>query len=380
MTRADHAARPTRRRGAAMLRDRWSLVRQQWHLSSLWTAIWLSALIYVPLLDPTSGPLQYVVGVAVIAVFVPFSLLVEAEGGVLARRAPAITTVLAVLATPLNAGANILLVYAAGLAGSALSRRAVLRWQAGLTLLLLGMALVSHIEMPWRLFTFGPSLVLIWIIGFIAHEQAAHARATRFRNAQVEHLATLSDRERIARDLHDLLGQTLTGIVVRSQLAQRLARSDAEAGIAEMAQVERAARAALAEVRETVSGWRQVDIDDELGVAGDALAAAGVELSVAREPELVFTPSAETALGLALREAVTNVVRHAHASRCTVALRQVDGRVVLEVADDGVGGDAPEGNGMIGMRERIAAIGGEVQRRTREGRAVTVVVPSAVAT
>lgn len=164
----------------------------------------------------------------------------------------------------------------------------------------------------------------------------------------------------------------------RGQLAQRLARVDAEARLAEMDEVERIARQALAEVRATVSGWRQVDLGDEVTVARDALAAAGVTLTVARDPGIALSPSAETALGLALREAVTNVVRHAGARTCTVALRRTDRRIVLEVTDDGVGGDALDGNGLTGMRERIAALGGEVQRRTRDGSALTVAVPAVV--
>jgi two-component system sensor histidine kinase DesK len=101
---------------------------------------------------------------------------------------------------------------------------------------------------------------------------------------------------------------------------------------------------------------------------------------VARDPDLVLTPSAESALGLALREAVTNIVRHAHAGTCTVALRRVADRVELEIADDGVGGDQRDGNGLTGMRERIAALGGEVRRSGRGGTALTAAVPTAVAT
>jgi two-component system, NarL family, sensor histidine kinase DesK len=352
----------------------------RWPAATWWTLIWLSALLYQPALDPTSGPLQYLVGVVVIVVFVGFYLYVERHDGRLHRWAPAITTALALAATPLNGGANVLLVYAAAFAGSWVSRPQAIRWFAGLTVLVVGLALVSPIEMPWRLFTFVPTLVLIWTIGTITLTHAEEARAQRFRGAQVEHLATLSERERIARDLHDLLGQTLTGIVVRSQLAQRLTRADAEAGIAEMAEIERVARAALAEVRDTVSGWRQVILDDELASAHSALAAAGVGLTVARDPDLVLTPSAESALGLALREAVTNVVRHAHATRCTIALRRAGDRVELEIADDGVGGDEREGNGLAGMRERIAALGGEVRRLARGGTALVIAVPTAVAT
>jgi two-component system sensor histidine kinase DesK len=285
-----------------------------------------------------------------------------------------------VLVTPVNAGAAILLVYAAALAGSFRPRREALGWFVGLTALGVLFTALSAIPLPFRFFAFGPALVLIWVIGLICLDATAERRAATFRHAQVEHLATVAERERIARDLHDLLGQTLTGIVVRAQLAQRLAAADPAAGIAEMAAVEQAARAALSEVRATVSGWRHIEIDAELAAATDALGAAGVELSVVRDPGLVLTPSAETALGLALREAITNVVRHSRATRCTVHLTGTGEQVMLRVTDDGVGGGTPDGNGLSGMRERIAALGGEVHRAGHHGTSLLVSVPAAVAT
>jgi len=372
------ARRTTSGWGAAAVRRWWEDSPRRWPTSGLWSLIWLSAVLYVPAFDPTSGPVPYLVGAAIIVIFVPFYLAVNLRPGPFRRWSPAFATVLALVTFPLDAGSSILLVYAAGFAGSHRPRRVAVWWLAGLSVLVVALTVVSTIPLPWRFWTFGPTLVLIWVIGMITVEAADEERRAARRHAQVQHLATLSERERISRDLHDLLGQTLTGIVVRAQLAQRLARVDAEAGLAEMAEVERIARQALAEVRATVSGWRQVDLGDEVTVARDALAAAGVTLTVARDPGIALSPSAETALGLALREAVTNVVRHAGARSCTVALRRTDRRIVLEVTDDGVGGDALDGNGLTGMRERIAALGGEVQRRTRDGSALTVAVPAVV--
>jgi two-component system sensor histidine kinase DesK len=335
---------------------------------------------FQPLYDDRNRLLQWTVALAVVVVFLPIYVLVHRAPGPVRHWAPVVTTVLGALAAPLNSGATVLFVYAAAFAAAGRTRRTALLWLAGLTAIVIVLVLLSSVPMPWRLWAFAPSLVLVWVVGLVTVEEMEEDRANRIHNARVEHLATLSERERISRDLHDLLGQTLTGIVVRSQLAQRLTRADAEAGIAEMAEVEQAARAALTEVRATVSGWRQVDLDDELAVSRNALTAAGVMMEVSREPGLVLTPSAETALGLALREAVTNVVRHANARHCSVALHRVGGQVVLEVADDGVGGEAPDGNGLTGMRERIAALGGEVQRLAGGGTALTVAVPAAVAT
>jgi two-component system sensor histidine kinase DesK len=312
-------------------------------------------------------------------VYVAFYLAVDLRPSPLRDHADWITVLVAVLVMPVNAGGAVLLVYAAGLAGAFRPRRVALRWMAGLTALLVVFTAISAIPLPWRLWAFGPYVVLVWLVGLMSMEGTAEGRAAAIRNAQVEHLATVAERERISRDLHDLLGQTLTGIVVRAQLAQRLAEADPPASRVEMAAVEQAARDALTEVRATVSGWRQVDVATELAAAREALCAAGVERVVQRDPDLVLTPSAETAIGLALREGVTNVVRHAHATRCTVGLRTEDDRVALEIADDGVGGGRA-GNGLLGMSERIAALGGQVRRSGQHGTSLRVTVPRAVAT
>ncbi len=370
--------RPTRGWDAAALRAWWADSPQRWSPTTWWTLAWLSSLLYAPLFYPE--PLAaLVLGAVVTVLFAGFYLAVYLRPGPLRNWSEVVTTVVAVAVTPVNAGAAILLVYAAGFAGGFRPRRVALRWFAGLTALLVVLAAVSPIPFPWRLWAFGPSLVLIWVIGLITMESAAEERAAQVRNAQVEHLATVAERERISRDLHDLLGHTLTGIVVRSQLAQRLATADPRAAVTEMATVEKAARDALSEVRATVTGWRQVDLAAELTAASDALTAAGVRLTVTRDPDLVLTPSAESALGLALREAVTNVVRHSRATRCAVVLSNDGQQVVLEVSDDGVGGGR-DGTGLTGMRERIAALGGEVRRAVHGGTSLVVTVPRAVAT
>jgi two-component system sensor histidine kinase DesK len=144
-----------------------------------------------------------------------------------------------------------------------------------------------------------------------------------------------------------------------------------------MEEVERISREALAEVRSAVSGYRSGDLAAELSRARVALATAGVELTVSA-PRLGLSPlpqEIESAVALALREAVTNVIRHARASACEVRLAAENGRLVLEVQDDGCGGGFAEGAGLAGMRERIAALGGAVERRTAGGTRLSVAVP-----
>jgi two-component system sensor histidine kinase DesK len=376
---AERTRRPTRRWGAAV-RAWWDGSPKRWSRFTPATLIWLVFLPLTPLYDETRSWWAIPLGVAVMVLYAVFYLVVDLRPSPLRGHADWISTVLALLVIPANAGGAVLLVYAAGLAGAFRTRRVALRWMVGLTALIVLLTAVSTIPLPWRFFAFGPYLVLVWLVGLMSAEGMAAGRAAAIRNAQVEHLATVAERERISRDLHDLLGQTLTGIVVRSQLAQRLVVADPQAGRAEMAAVEQAAREALTEVRATVSGWRQVDIGTEVAAARDALDAAGVELVVERDPDLVLTPSAETALALALREGVTNVVRHAQARRCTIALRCTGDRVALEIVDDGTGGGGRDGTGLTGMRERIAALGGEVRRATHPGTALSITVPRAVAT
>ncbi|MBW0115614.1 sensor histidine kinase [Pseudonocardia abyssalis] len=348
-------------------------MKREW--GSIWYLLFLGYLFLQPAFDPEAGVSSWAVAGGSALLYVLFTLYASPAG----HWSPALVAGLGVLVVPVNVGGTVFFVYAAAYAGMLLPRRAATLWLGGLTALVGASALVSSAPAPYLFLSIAPPLVSLWIVGLGTMEEADQRRATaelRVDNARIEHLATLSERERISRDLHDLLGQTLTGIVVRAQLAQRLPGADATA---EMAVVETMARDALTEVRATVSGWRQVSVDDEITVARDALAAAGVELVVTRDDDLVLVPSAESALALALREAVTNVVRHADARRCTVALRSVDGRVELEVADDGVGGGTRDGNGLSGMRERIAALGGTVQRPARAGTALVVALPAVVA-
>ncbi len=365
---------------AARLRSWWAGSPKRWPAVDLWALVWLSSLVYALFFDPGATVLLWVLSVLLMLGYAAFHLVVTLRPSRLRRWAPWLATAIAVAFTPFNAGAAILLVYAAAVVGSFHPRRVAMRWFVAMTVLCGVFIALSTIPLPWRFAALGPPLVLIWVIGLICVESAADMRSSQLHQAQVEHLATVAERERISRDLHDLLGQTLTGIVVRSQLAQRLVALDPPAGIAEMAAVEKAAREALSEVRATVSGLRHVDLDAELTVARDALTAAGVDLIVQRDPDLVLTPSAETALGLALREAITNVVRHARATRCVVHLRGVGEQVSLDVSDDGVGSAAPDGTGLTGMRERIGALGGDVRRNGHGGTSLLVTVPRAVAT
>ncbi len=185
----------------------------------------------------------------------------------------------------------------------------------------------------------------------------------------------MAERERIARDLHDVLGHTLSLIILKSELASKLADRDPQRARQEIRDVERISREALSEVRQAVRGYR-AGLQHELDGAAEMLRAASIVLTTQLDP-IPLAPAQEAILALALREAVTNVVRHADAKRCTIGLGRTGDEIRLFVSDDGRGGTREDGAGVTGMRERIAALGGSVIRDGSRGTTLTVTLPLA---
>jgi two-component system sensor histidine kinase DesK len=194
--------------------------------------------------------------------------------------------------------------------------------------------------------------------------------------AEVEHLAKVAERERIARDLHDVLGHTLSIIILKSELAGKLIDRDPARAKAEMADVEQTSRAALADVRSTIRGYRAHSLEAEIKQAKSVLETAGVNVQ-AESAQVPLSPAQESVVALMLREAVTNVVRHADARNCQLRLARIDGTCLLEIADDGRGGTQIEGNGLRGMRERVEALGGTLRRETASGTRLSIEFPVA---
>jgi two-component system sensor histidine kinase DesK len=183
---------------------------------------------------------------------------------------------------------------------------------------------------------------------FGEREQLAHA-------ARGEH-AIVAERERVARDVHDVLGHSLTALSLKAELAARLIDLDPARAKEELESIQATARQALAEVRATVGGLRAGNLEVELAAAPRVLADAGVTTRL--EGSVADTdPRHRTLLAWVLREAVTNVVRHARARSVVIELGP-DG---IAVTDDGAGCDGPEGNGLRGMRERVTAAGGTLR-------------------
>ncbi|HJV41836.1 sensor histidine kinase [Caulobacter sp.] len=256
-----------------------------------------------------------------------------------------------------NVGWSVYTIYAMSFAARLPSRRMAVRTMVGLEVVLLAMGPL-YMNYNWPVWLSG--VLFGGITGFAGLMQADIERKNQelaLAHEEVRALATTAERERISRDLHDLLGHTLTLVAVKAELAARLVSRDAEAAEREMQSVATAAREALAEVRTAVVGMKGASLAFELDKARQALAAANVSAEISA-PAADSHPGAEAVLAMALREAVTNVIRHAGASRCEIRLDASPSALTLSIVDDGAGGRLIEGSGVKGMRARLAAIGG----------------------
>jgi two-component system sensor histidine kinase DesK len=169
-----------------------------------------------------------------------------------------------------------------------------------------------------------------------ANQQLSQARE------QIARLAVGEERVRFARDLHDLLGHSLSVIALKSELAGRLLKSSPGLAAHEVEDIEKVARDALREVREAVAGYRQPTLAAELAGAHEALTAAGIEDHLDQD-HAPLPPAVEAVLAWTVREGVTNVMRHSQAKRCAIRVTNQDGRATVEVVDDGRGGTLTAG-------------------------------------
>lgn len=341
-----------------------------------WTPyVWLIYLSFF-LVDPIAGRTsagEWLATAAVVAVFLPLYFWGFWLRGRRALIPAGLILLLGVVSAPWNFGGSVFFVYAAASLAHAVPAREARWW----LLLVLGIVLAEWqlAGLPW-LFPLVAGVLSVMIGGINVHDAEVRRRdeALRRSQAEVERLAQVAERERIGRDLHDLLGHTLSLITLKAELAARLLERDPVAAGREVREVEAISRRALSEVRQAVLGYRAEGLAAEIERAGSALAAAGIECRRDVSP-LALDADTDRTLAFALREATTNVLRHAAARSCAISLAAEEQAVRLEVADDGRGGASPDGAGLAGMRERVALLGGRVERDGGDGTRLTVIVP-----
>lgn len=337
----------------------------------IWLVYLLNLFVYLPFLS--AGRTTWVLSVISVVAFLPLYFLGYWVGGRRLLGIIALITLIGVLLAPVNAGASVYFIYAAAFAGEIPRLRHAVGIVAALVLFIAVETLVFHLGAYFWI----PGILFTIIIGAVDIHFAERRRENsklRMAHEEVERMAQIAERERISRDLHDVLGHTLSVIVLKSELASKLADKDPQRAAQEIRDVERISREALTQVRSTVRGYQSRGLMAEVDQAKTALRAAGVEVHCDLSSALL-SPAHEGVLALALREAVTNVIRHAGASSCNLSLSRMNGSCRLEIADNGNGKLGPEGVGLSGMRTRVEALGGTLARKTDSGTRLIITLP-----
>ena len=339
--------------------------------------IWMAYSVFF-FIDPIMrGQLRYwLICIAIYAIFVAIYVGYMRTRSVRQRYVLlAAFYVLGLVSIPINSGSSAFFIYSAAFLPFVV--RSVPTVVAIMVAQCLGIAiqaLLIHLD-P---ITLAVSVFFTVVVGtsniFVAQQKRSQHKLKR-AHEEIEQLAALAERERIARDLHDVLGHTLSVIVLKSELAGRLVERDPERAHQEIAEVEKTARTALKEVREAIGGYRSQGLAAEVEMARNTLQTAGVALACeSAVPKL--TAAEETVLCLALREAVTNIVRHAHATQCRMRFATTEDRFhSLRVEDDGPNPIKQEGNGLRGMRERVQSLGGRFSISSEHGTTLLVELP-----
>ena len=235
-----------------------------------------------------------------------------------------------------------------------------------------------------------PFVIIIWVSVILLpfniynrKKQGQLEEQLEDANKRIAELVKQEERQRIARDLHDTLGQKLSLIGLKSDLARKLIYKDPEQARSELKDVQQTARTALNEVRKMVSQMRGVRLKEEIIRIKQMLQAAQIDLIA--EEELTLTnvsPFLENLLSMCLKEAVTNVVKHSKACTCRIAIRQSWNEIWITVQDDGIGivesQDLAKGNGLLGMKERLEFVNGSLEICSEKGTALIMKVPNIV--
>ncbi|MDP9107717.1 MAG: sensor histidine kinase [Pseudomonadota bacterium] len=316
-----------------------------------------------PYLDERPTPADLALAVAVIFVFLLLYFRSYWLVGIARWTNALAMTALGAMTAPINPGAAVFFIYSAcASAGFERAGEGAALIAANVVFGLITAA-VLHLSTS---FMVGVVLFPIVIGGSALYSsQIGRARSRLLRKQdEVEYLSKIAERERIARDMHDVLGHSLSVVVLKSELAQRLLATDPVRAAQELHDIEHAARQALAQVRETISGYRSAGWPAELMQARKLLTQAGIAFELDRASTSITVPlpaELENVLSLALREAVTNILRHAGATRCRVALHCERTEWRCQIDDDGVGlSTLRPGSGLTGMRERVEGLGGQL--------------------
>ena len=281
----------------------------------------------------------------------------------------------AALITPVNPGSISMFAYAGFFIGFAYALPRYLLLMALLIALLVVLELTLTIH--WHLFLLMgvPIVLAVSFLGRAEQAKHKHRLAEQQSEDEIKQLATMVERERIARDLHDILGHTLSSIILKADLAHKLlAHQQSDAAQQQLTELSQIAREALSQVRQSVSGYKHQGLAAEVSKLLARLRDAGFQAVLTGEiPQLAGRQ--ETALILVLTELVTNVIRHSNGDRCWLSFVPQGHDMTVCLRDNGKAGEIKEGNGITGLRERLAAIGATLALQQQDGLSACIQLP-----
>ncbi|MCJ7481802.1 MAG: sensor histidine kinase [Thermodesulfovibrionales bacterium] len=283
-------------------------------------------------------------------------------------------TVLGVVLMPLNPGSFVFFVYAAAFIGQigkpSLGYRGLFLIMAVAGIACWTFGLLADLWLPAVVFP-----LIMGVANIHIHDRWRLNKQLLKAQDEVEEMAKIAERERISRDLHDLLGHTLSVIILKSELAGKLIHKNLKQSEQEIKEVEEISRKALSEVREVVKGFRKGGLEAELKSIKLALKAADIKYSINSTPIRVSS-QIENVLSYILRESVTNIIRHSKATQCDFFIHHSYSHVELRIGDNGIGYLSDKnGSGIEGMRTRIKLLGGKMKINSANGTTIELRIP-----
>lgn len=237
--------------------------------------------------------------------------------------------------------------------------------------LLISILSTSHFIIPAHTIYFlMPAICVslgLFIFGWVTHRERVHRQLQRQSEQEIKRLGAVAERERIARDLHDLLGHSLSSIALKAELASKFAAAQAyEQAQSEALQVAELAREALSEVRQAVTGYHQLALDAQLHIMASRLKDKGIAVSL-NLSAVEIDKEKEASLCFFAKEVCTNIIRHSDADKVSVQLQQTQQSILVEIKDNGSVKSIKEGNGLMGIRARLKECGGQLVYHTEQG-------------
>lgn len=328
---------------------------------------------FVPWLSKWPSRSEILWTALIVGLFIPVHFLSHSKSGRQNIIFIAVTEGFAVLTGSLNGGSGVFHVYAAAQAG----------YQRGTTVSALIFFVLTTVyaasayafgRHPYEILFVSFMAGIIWITCMQEANQMAEAEEKERARELEKQQASITERERIARDLHDLLGHTLTMVSLKSDLVLKLLDKDPEAARSEINDIRTSSREALSDIRAVLSGMNRTSFQSELSNAKLSLTSAKIALTIQGEL-LDLTPEQEQVAALAIRESITNIIRHSNATEVILSFSKDPQDNFIQIEDNGMGSTKAAGQGLKGLKARVAQIGGSTVIDLTQGARISVVLP-----